>query len=193
MEQVIQGASKNKLRRYFLTALMLTLAVTGGLFAYAYTTASTSLSVSSGDADIATITDNMTVPAYKLLGCHRAAIGDGRLFDILPDDDYTGDLEVMVYLDNIDELSGYYGMLLMRVGLYESDNVTNVSLSGLDKPLTMNNGVVKFMSINTSNFTPGQMFHINCTGGVYRTFPWAYMTGSDYAPSLTAEIIQAGS
>jgi hypothetical protein len=45
MSEVIQKADKSKLRRYFVTALLLALVITGGLFAYAYTTATTSLSV----------------------------------------------------------------------------------------------------------------------------------------------------
>ena len=193
MNEIMQGVGKSKLGRYLLTALLLSLAVTSGLYTYAYTTDTASITVTSGGADIATITDNVTVPEYKLLGHHRGSISAGRLFDITADDDYTGDLEVMVYLDNIDDLSGYYGMFLLRVGLYASDNTTKLSLSGIDKPLTLNNGAVQFMSVNTSNFTPGTTFHINTTGGVYRTFPWAYMSGSDYEPSLTAEIVQAGS
>lgn len=189
MINIIQGIVGSKLRRFLVTGLLASVIVTGGLFAYAYTSDTTSLSATSAASDFADISDNMTVPAYKIFGSYRGTIGPGTLFDIRPDGDYNGDLEVVVYLDNIDDLSINYGMLLLRIRLVDGSN-QYMDKEGFDKPLTLNNGVVSFISDNMSG---GTTYYIRTTGGIYRTFAWAYLSGkSIYAPSLTAEVIQAG-
>ena len=190
MSEIIQGAGKSKLRRYFVTALLLALVITGGLFAYAYTTATTSLSVTGATADYASITTNMTVPSYNVFGSYRGAIQAGTLFNVTPDTNYTGDIGINVYLDNIDEIGYKYGFFLVKVQLVDSGG-SYVDVEGLDKPLSMNNGMVSFVS---TNMTGGTTYYIKVTGGVYRAFPWAYLTGAGgaYAPSFTAEVVQAG-
>ncbi|HEY83180.1 MAG TPA: hypothetical protein G4O01_07855 [Dehalococcoidia bacterium] len=189
MSAVIQGAGKSHLARYLVTALLVTLAITGGMFAYAYTTATTSLSVSSGAADFASITANNTVPSYTIFGTYRGSIGAGKLFDVTPTSGYTGDLQINVYLANADQLSKNYGMFLLRVKLVDSSD-QYVDVDGLEKVLTLENGVVSFVS---SNMTAGTTYYIKTSGGVYRAFPWAYLTNQTiYSPQITAEVRQVG-
>jgi len=190
MINIIQGLVNSKLRRFLITGLLVSLVGTGGLFAYAYTSDTTSIGVSSAASDFADITANMTVDDYDVFGSYRGVIGPGTLFDITPDGDYNGDLEVVVYLDNIDQLSKYYGMFLLRIQLVDVSN-QYMDMEGIDKPLTLQNGVVSFIS---DNMTGGTTYHIKTTGGVYRAFAWAYLSGvgTIYGPSLTAEVIQAG-
>lgn len=190
MSELIKGAGKSKLRRYFATALMLTLAVTGGLFAYAYTTRTTVLSVTDAAADFAMVTVNNTVGSYSIFGSYRGRIPQGNLFNVTPAANYPGDLEVSVYLDNIDQLSYKYGLLLMRIRFVDSGNST-VDVDGIQKPLSLNNGVVSFTA---TGLTANTTYYIQTTGGVYRAFPWAYIntSGGSYAPSITADVVQAG-
>lgn len=190
MINIIHEIVGSKLRRFLVTGLLVSLVGTGGLFAYAYTSDTTSIGVSSAASDFAEITGNVTVADYDVFGSYRGAIGPGTLFDITPDGDYNGDLEVVVYLDNIDDLSKYYGMLLLRIRLVDGSN-QYMDKEGFAKPLTLNNGVVSFIS---DNMTPGDTYYIRTTGGVYRAFAWAYLSGvgTIYGPSLTAEVIQAG-
>ena len=189
MINIIQGLVNSKLRRFLITGLLVSLVGTGGLFAYAYTSDTTTLSATSAASDFADISDNMTVSPYKVFGSYRGTIGSGTLFDVTPDNDYNGDLEVVVYLDNIDDLSKNYGMLLLRIRLVDGSN-QYMDKEGIDKPLTLNNGAVSFISDNMSG---GTTYYIETTGGVYRAFAWAYLSGKTiYAPSLTAEVVQAG-
>ncbi len=192
MSELIKGAGKSKLRLYFTTALLLSLAVTGGLFAYAYTIASTSLTVGTVSSDFGNITasTNDTVPAYTPFGTYRGRIGAGNLFDVAPETGYQGDIGINVYLDNIDQIGYKYGMFMVKLRLVNSAN-QSMDVDGVDKPLTLHNGVVSFTS---NNMTGGPTYRIYCVGGVYRTFPWAYLTGAGgtWAPSFTAEILQAG-
>lgn len=195
MSELVKGAGKSKLRLYFGTALLAALAVTGGLFAYAYTIASTSLSATGASADFGSIVASTanTVPSYSAFGTYRGSIGTGNLFDVTPDTAYNGDMGINVYLDNIDQIGYKYGMFMVKLRLVNSAN-QSMDVDGIDKPLSLHNGVVSFTS---ENMTGGTTYYIQCTGGVYRTFPWAYLNGltsslGSYTPSLTAEILQAG-
>ena len=190
MSELIKGAGKSKLRLYLATALLLALAVTGGLFAYAYTTQTTALSVTGAAADFASVTVNNTVGNYTVFGSYRGRIPQGNLFNVTLAANYPGDLEVSVYLDNIDQLSYKYGLLLMRVRFVDSGNST-VDVDGIQKPLSLSNGVVSFTA---KDLTANTTYYIQTTGGVYRAFPWAYIgtSGGTYAPSITADVLQAG-
>jgi len=189
MSAMIQGAGKSHLARYLVAALMVTLAITGGMFAYAYTSATTSLTVSSGSADFASITANNTVPSYTIFGKYRGSISSGTLFNITPSSGYPGDLQVNVYLSNADQLGYNYGMFLLRIKLVDS-NGQYVDVDGIEKPLTLQNGVVSFVS---SNMTAGTTYYIKTSGGLYRAFPWAYLSGQTiYSPQITAEVVQVG-
>ena len=189
MNSVIQGAGKSMLKRYLVTALMLALAVTGGTFAYAYTSATTSLTVSDASVDFAEISANMTVPNYNLFGSYRGGIQAGNLFNVTPSSGYPGDIEVSVYLSNIDQLSTTYGLFLLRVEFVD-ENGDPMDVEGITKSLSLNNGVVNFAA---DNLTAGTMYYIKTTDGVYRTFPWAYLNGKNqYAPQLYAEVGQVG-
>jgi hypothetical protein len=194
MNNLVKESMGSKLRRYFIIALAVSLVVTGGMFAYAYTTTSTSLSVTGASASFADVTTNMTVPSYTAFGGYRGAIQAGNLFNVTPDSGYPGDLEINVYLNNLDQLSYKYGMILMNIKI--ADNAGNfLDVEGITKPLTLHNGVVSFVS-TSSNFTAGTDFYVQVTGGVYRAFPWAYLSGvtgsGSWTPSITCEVLQAG-
>jgi len=190
MSAVIKETGGTTLRRYFITALLVALAITAGLFAYAYTSQTTSLNATAATADFASVTVNNTVPGYNIFGSYRGKIPQGNLFNVTPATGYPGDLEVNVYLDNVDQLSYKYGMLLMRIRFVDSGNNT-VDVEDLTKPLSLQNGVVNFAA---TGLTPGTTYYIQTTGGVYRAFSWAYLTGSggSYDPSITCEVVQAG-
>jgi hypothetical protein len=180
---------KNKRGFYFATALLVALVATGGLFAYAYTTASTSITATSKSNDFATVTVNNTMSAYNVFGSYRGSIGAGHLFSVKPASGYTGDVEVNVYLTNVDELSRNYGLFLMRLEFVDSTNAT-FDLEKIEKPLTLNNGVVTFLC---DNLTGGTTYYVRCVGGVYRAFPWAFLSGTTiYSPNVLCEVVQAG-
>ncbi len=196
MNNIVSGILGNTLRRYLVIALAASLVVTGGMFAYAYTTSSTSFSVSGTDFDFGNITANTTdIPTYSTFGSYRGAIPAGNLFNVSKEVGYTGDIQINVYLDNIDEIGYKYGMFLVRVNLMEWPIVTgagSVDVEGIDKVLSMRNGVVSFTS--AANMTDGTTYHILVKGGVYRTFPYSFLTGAGglWTPSFTAEVVQAG-
>ena len=193
MIKIIQGLVNSKLRGFLLTAMLISLAVTGGMFAYAYTTASTSITAASKSDDFATVSSNVspksTVPDYDVFGSYRGIISSGYLFKVTTATDYPGDIELNVYLSNVDELTTNYGLFLLRLEFVDSsDNPADAE--GIVKPLTMNNGVVTFIC---DNLTDSETYYVRCAGGVYRAFPWAFLSGrSIYDPNIYAEAVQAG-
>ena len=194
MKNIVGGILGNTLRRYLIIALVGSLAVTGGMFAYAYTTNQTSLTAGAVSADFAAVTVNNTYggTAFTPFGSYRGNIPAGNLFNITPATGYDGDMEINVYLDNADQLSYKYGMLLMNIKIMDNAGAF-LDVQGITKPLSLNNGVVSFVSTST-NFTAGTAFYVYCTGGIYRTFPWSYLSGvsGTFAPSITCEVLQAG-
>jgi hypothetical protein len=198
MNTIIKEIMGSTLRRYFIIALVASLAVTGGMFAYAYSTTNITLAVDDALADFADIVPNSgggpaTIEAF---GSYRGTIPPGYIFDVTPDTDYNGDLGVIVYLDNIDQIGYKYSMFMVRVNLVDPADDGSMDKDALgngagDRVLSLNKGVVSFVS---DNLVAGTTYNIMIKGGVYRTYPWSFLTGSggSYDPSFTAEVLQAG-
>ncbi|MFH0941737.1 MAG: hypothetical protein V1823_01765 [Chloroflexota bacterium] len=175
-------------RQVLVGALALAFVASATMFAFTYTSASTDITATSGGNDFASVAANNTVASYSVFGSYRGAIGSGNLFNLTPATGYPGDLEVSVYLTNLDQLSKTYGMFLMKLQL-TAFNGTPVDSEGITKPLTLNNGVVTFLA---DSLTGGTTYYIRTTGGIYRAFPWAFISGSIYGPTLYADVVQAG-
>jgi hypothetical protein len=175
MKNIVGGIMGNTLRRYLIVALVASLAVTSGMFAY-----------------YASITGNTTgAPAFTTFGSYRGAIPAGYIFDITPASGYNGDVGVNVYLDNIDQIGYKYGMFMVKLNLVNYSDNGSYDKDGIDKVLSLNSGMVSFIS---DNMTPGETYHIMVKGGVYKTYPWSYLSGigGSWNPSFTAEVLQAG-
>lgn len=196
MNNIVSGIMGNTLRRYLIIALVASLAVTGGLFAYAYTITSTQLSVDQKSADFCEISGCMTVPQYTTFGSYRGKIDPGYLFEFTPHTNYAGDIGLNIYLDNIDQIGYKYAMFIMKLDIVDANSANaSIGVDGIERVVSLNNGVASFVSINTSNFTPGNPYQIRACGGVYRTYPWSYLgvvSGGAWAPSFTAEVVQSG-
>jgi hypothetical protein len=181
-------AKMGAFKKVLIGALVLALAGSATMFAFTYTSASTSITATSGGSDFATVTANNTVSAFDVFGSYRGAIGSGNLFNVTPASSYTGDLEVSVYLTNLDDLSKTYSTFLMKVELTDNTG-TPVDMESIEKPLTLNNSIVTFQC---DGLTGGQTYYIKTTGGIYSAFPWAFVSSSVYGPTLYAEVGQAG-
>jgi len=177
-------------------AFLLTLAITGGLFAYTFVTQSATLEVTTAGGDFASITANSTgidaVENYQPFGRYRGTIPSGNLFDVTPTANYTGDLEVTVYLANPDELSKNYRFWLLRLELQDS-GTTEVDAQGETQVLTLDNSEVTFYW-PSDNYTDGTEYYITCEGGAYVGLPWVGTgwSGGTYNPLLFAQVTQAG-
>lgn len=142
-----------------IAALLLTLVVTGGIFAYAQTSTSVTVGVTR-QADFATVSANMTVSGWNVYGKYKGTIPSGNLFTITPASGYPGDLIATLYIGNGDELVDVYRILVMRVSVY--DNL-NVKMHG-PEILTLAKGEAD-LPMSLSGYTPP--YTIKLDGGFY--------------------------
>ena len=124
---VKQWGENAKRKLYLATALGLILILSGGVFAYTYTTAVgtvsvgapsanvASASIASGQPDWSSVTDNLS----ENTTCGE--VPAGYLFDLTPNAGYTGDVQVGVYLTNAANLTRAYKYLNMKLYLEGSE------------------------------------------------------------------------
>ena len=175
---------KNRGAKVILGALILTLVVTGSAFAYAYTTTTQTIGATAYATDYADVSSNASI-SYNFHGRQRGIIGAGVLFDITKASTYTGDLEVNVYLSNVDELQKDYSFWMLRVELTDI-NGNKVDQEGATQILSLDS---PFASFICDNWTAAR--YVECEGGSFRAFPAVHgLTG--YDPLIFCEVLQAG-
>ena len=131
-----------------IMALLLALIVSGGVYAYAYTTAGGTLGVAEPTADVATSNATETQPDWNSVLADLTSdnktygeVPNGPLFDVTPNAAYAGDLVANVYLANSANLTKayrYFNMKLYLSGSEEAGETPNYRM------LTLQNGEVDF-------------------------------------------------
>jgi hypothetical protein len=156
---------------YLLGALLLALACTGGVFAYGFINASTTLSGASiSDANFADVSVNSYISDiyWNGYGFFKGTLESNYashstngtpIFDIDTDSSgYTGDLVVTVSLGNADELAEKYRVLALKLIMaYPDGSVMDINESGSADAntdwvmLTLNNGEVSMFPAGSDN------------------------------------------
>ena len=185
---------------FLVGAMLLALAATGGVFAFGWINATTTLSAVAATSDFAAVTANTSDPlTWSPYGFFKGSIsGPKPIFDIdTATSGYTGDLVVTVSLANADELVKCYRVLALKIELVDSsDNSTidiNESGGAGDADdyslLTLGNGEVNMFPDGSA----GSMT-VRVKSGFYITHIWkAAAWGSSYEdPVLFAEVGQRG-
>jgi hypothetical protein len=177
-------------------ALVLAMAACGGVFAFGFINATTTLTVSTIDSNFAEVTVN---PDYSNLtwapfGFFKGSItGPHSIFDVVPASGYPGDLVVSVTLGNADQLAEVYRILALRLEMVDASSNTTLEInedadSGNNwVMLTLNNGEVSmFPAGSTANMT------VRAVSGFYITHvrPSAGFTGGYEDPQLFCEVAQ---
>jgi len=135
-----------KSKFHLILALVLALTLSGGAYAYTFTTASGTINIAEPTGDVVTSNATATQPDWNSilveLSSENKTYGDvpiGNLFTITPNTAYTGDLVAKVYLANTGNLTKAYSYLNMKVYLdssVEAGETPNYRL------LTLQNGEV---------------------------------------------------
>ncbi|OGO41530.1 MAG: hypothetical protein A2137_06170 [Chloroflexi bacterium RBG_16_58_8] len=182
-------ATSRGMGAYLVGAVLLALAITGGVFAFGFVNASTSLNVStinSNFADVSVNPDYANVD-WNAFGFFKGSIsGPYSLFDITPNPDYNGDLQVRVYLTNTAELLKAYRYLTMELYMaksIEAGKRVNYQV------LSLENGVAVF------NIEGGSAarYQVELWGGAYRLVsenPEEWGAGWNIVPELYLEVTQ---
>ena len=197
MEQK-QKTGKGRKRFHLLGALALALVLTGGLFAYTYTTADIALGMTakSDIASVATAGYNaggLPGSLYGLaFGKYKGDLPGGNLFKIDPLD-YTGDLTIKVSIMNPGELARAYQYFNMKLALTDAGGViiigSGVAPSGHEyQVLSLENGVVEFDVAATLS----QPYYVKLMDGGFSTFgrsPLNWSNNAAVGPQLFCEVV----
>ncbi len=173
------------MKKFLLIALLAVVATSGGVFAYTFTTATTTIGVTAIQSDFANITAS-SYSAPEVFGTYTGTWDSGTLFDIVPHGDYTGDLVIHVYLVNTGELIRQYHHLNMTLEFQDSTN-NAVDVRAMEQVLTLQNADVAFYWDSGNGTSP---YAVELTGGGYRLHKWKTMTGGSVQPQLWCEITQ---
>ena len=182
---------------FLIGALLLALAVTGGMFAFGFINASTTLTATTVNSNFADVSVNTTGTGnltWNAFGFFKGSIGGpNSIFNITPAIGYTGDLVTTVTLGNGDQLVERYRVLALQLELVNSSNnaTLDINESGAADAndwvmLTLDNGSVSlFTTAGSTNMT------IRVKKGFYIThvFPFAGWGGSA-SPELFCEVAQ---
>jgi hypothetical protein len=171
---------------YLVGALLLALAVTGGIFAATATsdTVSPTVTVASDLASVAKEPTN--VPTWKVFPRFKGAITPGKLFTITPQNSFNGDLLATLYITNGDDLARVYNALIMEIQIFRDDTSANVT--DIHKYLTLESGSLSLAFDNAA-----ASYSVNVTSGYYSNFVWAATpTTAQAEPVIFCEVTQAG-
>lgn len=174
---------------YLVGALLLALAITGGIFASGFINATTTLSVSTitsnfADVSVSGQASNITWSGF---GFYKGSIGGPNgLFLVSPAVGYPGDLVTTVTLGNADELAQVYRVLALQLEMVDTTN-TPVDISGGNGQnwvmLTLDNGSVSMFTDGSGNMT------VRVKKGFYITHVHPFGGGSQ-SPELFCEVAQ---
>jgi len=185
----MEGNAKRK-GLMLLSAFLLTLAMTSGLFAYTYLVDTATIVTAAAGADFASVTENTSFDAdYNLLGAVNGKIGSGIMFDVAGDSNYTGDVEILVSLANADDLVDEYRFWMTRIELTDAATTTMVDKEGITKVISLQNPTTSFI-VDSTNIT-GETVYVFLAGGSYKTFPFIQLGGNNNDPLFFCEVIQA--
>ena len=168
-----------------MIALVALVAVTGGMYAYTFTTATATIGVTAPTSDFATVTaGNVTAPT--VFGRFTGTWPENTLFTIAPAQNYPGDLVIKVYMVNAGALIRYYAHCHLALEFIDSANAT-ADEQGIIQVLNLENAEALFTWANGSGTSP---YRVQLTGGSYRLHPWKQLTGGSVQPQLWCEITQ---
>ena len=184
---------------YLAGALLLALAVTGGVFAYGYITASTTLSVTASGEDFASVTANTTnTPGWTPHGFFKGSTGNGTLFNVdTATSGFDGDLVISVSIANADELVEVYRVLALFLELRDwNGNLEDVNGDGSVSAandyvlLTLSNGTVDMF---VDQLGGADNYTVHLKSGFFAT----HVKGGGWGlaketPQLYAEVAQRG-
>ena len=185
---------------YLAGALLLALAVTGGVFAYGWINSTVTLTAAAATQDFAAVSANTTTPiTWSPYGFYKGSITAAALGTPIFNIDtatsaYTGDLVVTVSLANADTLAKCYRVLAMKLMMYDSgDSIVDIDESGGGDTtdyvlLTLNNGEVNMFPGGSADNMTVRVKSGFYVSHIFKGVNWD--TATKYQPDLFCEVAQ---
>ena len=136
---------------YLVGALLLAMAITGGVIAFGFNTSTATINAAIANSDFAAVTANTSsTPAWTARGLQKNQTGSGTLFDInTSTSGYTGDFVAKVSLANIDDLVKVYHNLTLSIEIRDSaNNLMDINEDGIS-----NNNDYTLLTLENSSVT----------------------------------------
>jgi molybdopterin converting factor small subunit len=181
---------------YLVGAALLALAVTGGVFAFGFINATTSLNATTVNSNFADVTANATGSSnvtWNAYGFFKGSIGGpNTIFNITPAAGYTGDLVTTVTIGNADDLVKRYRVLALQLEMVDeaTQTVLDINESGTADAndwvmLSLDNGSVSLFTDGSASMS------LRVKRGFYITHvhPFGGWQGSA-TPELFCEVAQ---
>jgi hypothetical protein len=191
---VFKKSSSHRLP-YLVGALILAMAITGGIFAYGFVNASATITVTAANSDFATVTANTSsLPSWTVQGMQKSSTGTGSLFDInTQTSGYTGDLVATITIANTGDLTEVYRSLNLVIEVRDSsNNLVDINNDGIANSndctlLTLNNATVSLPITQSGT----NVYTVTVKSGYYisnaKKSSWTPSSGT---PMLYCEIAQ---
>jgi molybdopterin converting factor small subunit len=143
---------------YLIGALLLALAVTGGVFAFGWVNDTTDIDATISNYNFADVEESNNVTGWSGHGNFKGDISAGTLFNVNPAPGYSGDLVVSVGLGNAADLSEQYRVLSLQLEMVYTANASVIDISAGNGAewvlLNLKNGSVDMFPENpTANMT----------------------------------------
>jgi len=174
-------AQKSRKGLFFIGAILLAAAITGGIFAYGATTVTIGLTLADY-GDFVEVTLPAGQPTWDVFGSYKGRVDTGNLFSIAPETNWTGDMGVILTITNAEELVECYRILVLEIQIIDTDGTG--SQVGTTEYLTLGKGEV---DIEFSQTTDDYM--VELTGGFYITHRGGWTTGQE-DPSIFCQVLQ---
>lgn len=172
-------AQKSRKGLFFIGAILLALAITGGVFAYGATTATMDILLDI-QPDFAEITGG-SVTAWDVFGTHKGSVGTGTLFTVDLDTNWTGNIAVLVTIANAQDLVEAYRILVLEVEVQDS---LGANIGGPEY-LTLGRGEID-MDVD---YTANEPYTVELIGGYYITHRGGWTDGQE-DPTLMCQVLQ---
>jgi len=186
---------KSRKGLFFIGAVLLALAVTGGVFAYGALTATVTTSISAENAEFADVTAG-AVPDWDVFGGYTGSIAaTGAVFEIVPANGFTGDFVVQVFLTNVDNLVEVYRVLGMTWTATldgAADGITSITVTPTTNFLSLTHPTID-LEISTTGTPDGDdIINVDLSGGFFRTHYYGGGWSGSPSPLIFSKVIQKG-
>ena len=171
-------------------AALITLAVTGGVFAATATSDEMTISVGAY-SELAGVTEqSVPSPHWYVFPRYKGSIDATTLWKIAPDSNFTGDILASIYITNGDDLVYVYKALVLKIVIYDDDGGGSPAdeVAG-PAYLTLSSPEVSLAWDQSGNTSP---YHVRIMSGYYSTFRWVSTpVGGEEDVSLFIDVTQA--
>ena len=189
-------AQKSRKGLFFIGAIVLALAVTGGVFAYGALTYTVTGAVTAEASEFADAAAGANTPTWSLWGKYTGSVpATTEVFAVIPGNNFTGDFVLQIYLTNIDDLVEVYRVMGMRWTVTNgagNTNITGVTVTPTTGFLSLTHPTID-LEISVTGTPDGiEELDVNLSGGFFRTHSYGGGWSGSEDPQILLKIIQKG-